>query len=172
MKARKSWGPGHCTISRQINRWESVPSKWYSWPEHSLGIWVISEFLFYLLWEGGDLMNLVSFRDWSYALFWDRVSLCNPGCPGMHIVEQAVQKLRKPFVSARIKGTWHHDQPWNCFELFCLKDGLFQSWKNQLHNILPKATYLGEKKICFLLYVCVTMDHWKKGHWGSGGTRL
>jgi hypothetical protein len=34
-----------------------------------------------------------------FALFWffgDRVSLCSPGCPGTHFVDQACLKLRNP----------------------------------------------------------------------------
>jgi hypothetical protein len=36
-----------------------------------------------------------------FALFFpDRVSLCNPGCPGTHSVDQAGLKLRNPPASA------------------------------------------------------------------------
>jgi hypothetical protein len=33
-------------------------------------------------------------------VFWGRVSLCSPGCPGTHSVEQAGLELRDPPVSA------------------------------------------------------------------------
>jgi hypothetical protein len=33
-------------------------------------------------------------------VFRDRVSLCNPGCPGTHSVDQASLKLRNPPASA------------------------------------------------------------------------
>jgi hypothetical protein len=36
------------------------------------------------------------------VVFWDRVSLCSPGCPGAHSVDQAGFKLRDPPASA----TW------------------------------------------------------------------
>jgi hypothetical protein len=37
--------------------------------------------------------------------FWDRVSLCVPGCPGTHCVDQAGLKLRDPPASAsRVLG--------------------------------------------------------------------
>jgi hypothetical protein len=42
---------------------------------------------------------------------WDRVSLCSPGCPGTHSVDQAGLKLRNPpacLLSAGIKGVCHH----------------------------------------------------------------
>jgi hypothetical protein len=34
------------------------------------------------------------------CLFQDRVSLCSPGCPGTHFVDQAGLKLRNPPASA------------------------------------------------------------------------
>jgi hypothetical protein len=36
---------------------------------------------------------------WGYGVR-DRVSLCSPGCPGTHFVDQAGLKLRKPPASA------------------------------------------------------------------------
>jgi hypothetical protein len=33
-------------------------------------------------------------------VFWDRVSLCSPGCPGTHFVDQAGLELRNPPASA------------------------------------------------------------------------
>jgi hypothetical protein len=33
-------------------------------------------------------------------VFWDRVSLCSPGCPGTHSVDQAGLELRSPPASA------------------------------------------------------------------------
>jgi hypothetical protein len=33
------------------------------------------------------------FFGWLVLVFWDRVSLCNPGCPGTHSVDQAVLEL-------------------------------------------------------------------------------
>jgi hypothetical protein len=45
-------------------------------------------------------------------VFQDRVSLCIPGCPGTHSVDQAGLKLRNPPAcaspSAGIKGMHHH----------------------------------------------------------------
>ena len=35
-----------------------------------------------------------------FAFFGDRVSLCSPGCPGTHSVDQAGLELRNPPVSA------------------------------------------------------------------------
>jgi hypothetical protein len=45
--------------------------------------------------------------------FGDRVSLCSPGCPGTHSVDQAGLELRNPpaslcFPSVGIKGVCHH----------------------------------------------------------------
>jgi hypothetical protein len=40
--------------------------------------------------KGGHLLLL---------FFWDRVSLCSPGCPGTHSVAQAGLKLRDPPVN-------------------------------------------------------------------------
>jgi hypothetical protein len=40
-----------------------------------------------------------------FFVFWDRVSLYSPGCPGTHFVDQAGLKLRNPPVSAsRVLG--------------------------------------------------------------------
>ena len=36
----------------------------------------------------------------TFLVFWDRVSLCSPGCPGNHSVDQAVLEPRNPPVSA------------------------------------------------------------------------
>jgi hypothetical protein len=35
-----------------------------------------------------------------FLFFRDRVSLCSPGCPGTHFVDQAGLELRNPPVSA------------------------------------------------------------------------
>jgi hypothetical protein len=47
-----------------------------------------------------------------FLVFQDRVSLCSPGCPGTHPVEQAGLELRNPPASASrlpgIKGVCHH----------------------------------------------------------------
>jgi hypothetical protein len=49
-----------------------------------------------------------------YCFFLDRVSLCSPGCPGTHSVEQTVLELRNPPASAsqvqglKVSGEGHH----------------------------------------------------------------
>jgi hypothetical protein len=49
-----------------------------------------------------------------FFVFWDRVSLCSPGCPGTHFVDQAGLELRTQksaclcLASAGIKGVHHH----------------------------------------------------------------
>jgi hypothetical protein len=55
---------------------------------------------------GGQLLSL-SFFSFSFSLFFffflvfrDRVSLCSPGCPGPHFVDQAGLELRNPPASA------------------------------------------------------------------------
>jgi hypothetical protein len=35
-----------------------------------------------------------------FGVFWNRVSLCSPGCPGTHFVDQAGLELRNPPASA------------------------------------------------------------------------
>jgi hypothetical protein len=37
---------------------------------------------------------------WFVCLFRDRVSLCSPGCPGTHSIDQAGLELRNPPASA------------------------------------------------------------------------
>jgi hypothetical protein len=43
----------------------------------------------------------------------DRVSLCSPGCPGTHFVDQAGIELRNLPASAGIKGV--HHRTWRCW---------------------------------------------------------
>jgi hypothetical protein len=81
--------------------------------------------------------------DWLFCFvlfdfFWDRVSLCSPGCPGTHFVDQAGLELRNPPASAsRVlglkacattpglpRGFWNALQWNNCSELVS-EDGNF-----------------------------------------------
>ena len=40
-----------------------------------------------------------------FAFFWDRVSLCSPGCPGTHFVDQAGLEFRNlPASASRVLG--------------------------------------------------------------------
>jgi hypothetical protein len=39
-------------------------------------------------------------RQTFFSFFRDKVSLCSPGCPGTHSVDQAGLELRNPFASA------------------------------------------------------------------------
>jgi hypothetical protein len=45
-----------------------------------------------------------------FVCFWDRVSLCGPGCRGTHFIDQAGLELRNPPASAsrvlRLKVSW------------------------------------------------------------------
>jgi hypothetical protein len=42
------------------------------------------------------------------CVFWDRVSLCSPGCPGTHSVDQAGLELRNlPASASRVLGLTH-----------------------------------------------------------------
>jgi hypothetical protein len=55
-------------------------------------------------------------------VFQDRVSLCSPGCPGTHFVDQAGLELRNPPAtaspSAGIKGVDHHFPACVCILIF------------------------------------------------------
>jgi hypothetical protein len=42
----------------------------------------------------------VQLRQYSLFFFQDRVSLCSPGCPGTHFVDQTGLELRNPPASA------------------------------------------------------------------------
>jgi hypothetical protein len=47
----------------------------------------------------------VFISDLQFFFLWDRVSLCSPGCPGTHFVDQAGLELRNPPASAsRVLG--------------------------------------------------------------------
>jgi hypothetical protein len=54
------------------------------------------------------LLLLLLFLFFLFVWFWffrDRVSLCSPGCPGIHFVDQAGLELRNPPASAsRVLG--------------------------------------------------------------------
>ena len=43
---------------------------------------------------------LFCFIVYCFLFFWDRVSLCSPGCPGTHSVDQPGLELRNPPASA------------------------------------------------------------------------
>jgi hypothetical protein len=63
--------------------------------------------LFGLVWFG---FLFVCLFDRLIFFFQDGVSLCSPGCPGTHSVDQASFKFSNPPTSAsqRIKGMRHH----------------------------------------------------------------
>jgi hypothetical protein len=60
--------------------------------------------------EQADLLRVFSFFSFFFFFagggrFRDRVSLCSPGCPGTHSVDQAGRELRNPPASAsRVLG--------------------------------------------------------------------
>jgi hypothetical protein len=58
---------------------------------YHIKLWFSS--LFFFFWGGG-------FGFWVWGFFRDRVSLCSPGCPGTHFVDQADLELRNPPASA------------------------------------------------------------------------
>ena len=54
-------------------------------------------------------LKLYYFWVFLFLVFQDRVSLCSPGCPGTHFVEQAGLELRNPLSSAyRVLGSKAH----------------------------------------------------------------
>jgi hypothetical protein len=46
------------------------------------------------------VFGFLVFLFFCFLVFRDRVSLCSPGCPGTHFVDQAGLKLRNPPASA------------------------------------------------------------------------
>jgi hypothetical protein len=60
------------------------------------------------------LDNISLRQTFFFLVFRDRVSLCSPGCPGTHFVDQAGLELRNPPASASwsagIKGVRHYTQ--------------------------------------------------------------
>jgi hypothetical protein len=58
-----------------------------------------NEFNIYLFWNLTIYIYFVLFC-FVVFVFRDRVSLCSPGCPGTHFVDQASLKLRNPSASA------------------------------------------------------------------------
>jgi hypothetical protein len=58
-----------------------------------------------MLTESVFLSCVVFLFVWLVLIFPDRVSLCSPGCPGTHVVDQAGLELRNPPASAsRVLG--------------------------------------------------------------------
>jgi hypothetical protein len=51
----------------------------------------------------------------SSSSFLDRVSLCSPGCPGTHCVDQAGLKLRGRLLSTELKSHVPPQDTWLCF---------------------------------------------------------
>jgi hypothetical protein len=57
------------------------------------------------VWVRGPEAVVVFFFFFFFLVFRDRVSLCSPGCPGTHFVDQAGLELRDPPASAsRVLG--------------------------------------------------------------------
>jgi hypothetical protein len=118
------------------------------------------------------------------CFFWDRVSLCNPGCPGTHSVDQAGLELRNPPASASqsagIKGVRHHTQLQNeilrkhFLNLSSLNSDDSSLWEGDIKTIWDnKKMFLWGRKLarnypmqwsgnCPCLRCCAsTFDTWK-----------
>jgi len=56
--------------------------------------------------RGGRISSKGLWFLFCFGYFWDRVSLCSPGCPGTHSVDQAGQGLRCPCFWLLSAGRW------------------------------------------------------------------
>jgi hypothetical protein len=85
---------------------------------------------------------------WVVCFFRDRVSLCSPGCPGTHFVDQAGHELRNPPASAsRVLGLKAcATTAWLPILIFCI---------HMLTDLfLLHCVYVC---VCVCVYVCVCM---------------
>ena len=64
-----------------------------------LEFWTISPAMAWLL-SQKNVFSLSLFLKFYISGFWDRVSLCSPGCPGAHSVDHTGLELRNPPASA------------------------------------------------------------------------
>jgi hypothetical protein len=72
-----------------------------------------------------------------FLFFRDRVSLCSPGCPGTHSVDQAgLRNLPASAPRAGIKGLCHH-----CLAL----EALFEGWSLSCLSLMLLFPYLINK---------------------------
>jgi hypothetical protein len=92
---------------------------------------------------------------YNYTFFFlDRVSLCNPGCPGTHSVDQASLKLRNPPASAsQVLGlkvcatTAQHN--YTLIQYLAIKNNDFTKFKGKwidLENIILSEVTQSQKK--------------------------
>jgi hypothetical protein len=83
------------------------------------------------------------------CLFWDRVSLCSPGCPGTHFVDQAGLEFRNPPASAsRVLGlkvcvtmpglrlNFYRQSPWEWSQIYQI------IWAGEMAQLLRVLTTL------------------------------
>jgi hypothetical protein len=80
------------SLSRGFRCTRSISIAWSRgclWDSQSLFVWLFVCFCFFVV-----------FCLFLFLFFWDRVSLCSPGCPGTHSVDQAGLELRTPPASA------------------------------------------------------------------------
>jgi hypothetical protein len=94
--------------------------------------------------------NQLRYNFFLFLVFWDRVSLCSPGCPGTHSVDQAGLKLRSLPVFASqvlgIKGVSHHCLTYNSYIKISQHISLICQWSLLLLSFL------------ILLEVCLLYD--------------
>jgi hypothetical protein len=72
-----------------------------------------------------------------FVCFWDRVSLCSPGCPGTHSVDQAGLELRNPPASA---------SQVHCYLFKCGKPISLPAWPlHELYFVLQQIKKLNQR---------------------------
>jgi hypothetical protein len=118
-------------------------------------------------------MHFFFFFSFFFFVFRDRVSLCSPGCPGTHFVDQAGLELRNlPASASRVLGLKVcTTTPGLCISFLRKKKMMVTSIysKGNSHVLVCVSITLFTNRFCYIYWV-LRMPGTK--HWNSDGISL